>query len=575
MNRPANDERRRTDVWDNLTLVRHGESTANEVNRFAGALDVPLSSLGLAQARRAAQSWDGQPFDQVYVSPMVRTRETACRLLRQIGGGTPPDWPIRIDQRLVERDFGRFTLQNKTRLQQRIGLEDYEAALYTPADHLHEGESFEAFRGRLLGFLKHELYPRLARGERVLVVAHKYVIELMARLILRLREDEGFDLRLPNGQLIAGGRLDRYVAGESPRGNRLRDWLVLRHSAVLSLAAGAGLATNALFPDWSVGTGWLIALLMFATTIALAQLALQPPNRLPGDPILSPLRLAARFVLLPWALAAALLAWPTLHDALSVNEWQAALLLIGAPAANSALVLSRASGGMVLPVVYAILISTLISVPNLALLIAPEAPKAFAPAASFGALAVLTLLIPLGIAQLGRQVQPIWTARQAERQGAWAVLALAAFVFLSFQNIPLDSFWPHGLLALALTLLLRLAALLATRWDSLYGLDDYFGAAYPNAFLAVLLANFLGNAEAVAVATWFGGLMFALSPLDDLLIRHLRGRQPMEKLRAYLRAGEASPLPQTCQMLQAASRPETPESPYADNGTLGKTGETS
>ena len=50
----------------------------------------------------------------------------------------------------------------------------------------------------------------------------KYVIELLTRLILRLPEDKGHDLRLPNAQIIAGGRLQRYVHRESP----VRNWFI-------------------------------------------------------------------------------------------------------------------------------------------------------------------------------------------------------------------------------------------------------------------------------------------------------------------------------------------------------------
>ncbi len=123
-------DRRHKYKWRNLFLVRHGESTANEVNRFAGAVDAPLTQLGRAQATKAARSWQGQIVDTVYVSPLTRAFQTAQIIhttLRTIEGGRPE---LTTDARLVERNFGSFTLRNKTLIQREIGLVSYEAALY-------------------------------------------------------------------------------------------------------------------------------------------------------------------------------------------------------------------------------------------------------------------------------------------------------------------------------------------------------------------------------------------------------------------------------------------------------------
>ena len=59
-------------------FIRHGESTSNERNIFAGVLDVDLTSFGRLQARRAGVDLKkkGTKFDAVYVSHMRRARQT-------------------------------------------------------------------------------------------------------------------------------------------------------------------------------------------------------------------------------------------------------------------------------------------------------------------------------------------------------------------------------------------------------------------------------------------------------------------------------------------------------------------
>jgi broad specificity phosphatase PhoE len=61
-----------------LYLARHGESTANAEGIFAShRIDAPLSNNGLRQARELARWLKGTPISAVYVSPLLRARQTA------------------------------------------------------------------------------------------------------------------------------------------------------------------------------------------------------------------------------------------------------------------------------------------------------------------------------------------------------------------------------------------------------------------------------------------------------------------------------------------------------------------
>ena len=59
-----------------LYLIRHGESTANEEHKHAGWQQVSLSEKGRADALRAGTLLRGISFDRVYVSDLVRAKET-------------------------------------------------------------------------------------------------------------------------------------------------------------------------------------------------------------------------------------------------------------------------------------------------------------------------------------------------------------------------------------------------------------------------------------------------------------------------------------------------------------------
>ena len=62
-----------------LVLVRHGEP--EWVRDGFSVDDPPLTTRGHEQAERLADRLAGEHFDQIYVSPMTRARQTAAPLL--------------------------------------------------------------------------------------------------------------------------------------------------------------------------------------------------------------------------------------------------------------------------------------------------------------------------------------------------------------------------------------------------------------------------------------------------------------------------------------------------------------
>jgi len=78
-----------------LWLIRHGLTKLGEEKRYQGALDEGLSECGHAELKRA----DFIP-PRVYVSPMLRARETAAILFPEAEQIVVPD--------LREMDFGVF-----------------------------------------------------------------------------------------------------------------------------------------------------------------------------------------------------------------------------------------------------------------------------------------------------------------------------------------------------------------------------------------------------------------------------------------------------------------------------------
>lgn len=506
-----NRQKRNRQKWKNLSLIRHGESTCNEVNRFAGAVDAPLSPLGEAQARKASKQWRDSAPDRIYASPLQRAHRTAELVFPDFATGIgAEETGVILDARIQERDFGDFTLRNKAFLQSEMGLANYETALYGDNKQNQDGESFSALYRRVLSFLRDELHPLLVRGMRIVVVAHKYVIELLARLILRMPEHGGYDLRLPNASLLNASKLDSYLRQESRFGNNLREWIVLNHSFLMMVSLALGLITHKLTPDLQIPPLMSMGLLTIAATIGLTRVGLRGSRS--STPVFSIQLTIMRYAVLP--LGVGLIAYLNPQ-----HEWLTWLAIIfAAPAAASGIIISRSTGGMVLPTAYTILGSTLVGALFIPLLLSllgvtDVAGSVFVLLITSGSV----LLIPIALSYMMRSLNPINTARFAEHNAAAAVLLIVLFIFLSAQRLDLDSFNSYGWYALITGIILRIVAFGMARRGSLYAIDDYVAMSYPNLFLVIILASLLQMDELSVFATWLLLPMFALAPVDQWL----------------------------------------------------------
>ncbi|OAV99936.1 hypothetical protein PTTG_01448 [Puccinia triticina 1-1 BBBD Race 1] len=66
-----------------LTLVRHGESTDNIINIWAGHRDATLTNFGHAQAQRLGASFKDQDFHRIFCSDLKRAHLTANQIRLQ------------------------------------------------------------------------------------------------------------------------------------------------------------------------------------------------------------------------------------------------------------------------------------------------------------------------------------------------------------------------------------------------------------------------------------------------------------------------------------------------------------
>lgn len=105
-----------------LVIVRHGESSWNQENRFCGWFDADLSEKGMEEAKRGAQAIKdaGMKFDICYTSVLKRAIKTLWTIME----GTDQMWlPVIRTWRLNERHYGGLTGLNKAETAEKHGEE--------------------------------------------------------------------------------------------------------------------------------------------------------------------------------------------------------------------------------------------------------------------------------------------------------------------------------------------------------------------------------------------------------------------------------------------------------------------
>ncbi len=186
-----------------LVLVRHGESAGNVARDEAEVrgldrihleatrdTDVPLSKLGERQAEALGRWLGEQPPERrptaVLTSPYVRAIRTAEIALQ---AGRLSAGPLRIDERLREREFG--VLDRLTRRGIEREFPDQVRLRSALGKFYHRppgGESWCDVILRLRSVM--ETVSRELRGERVLLVCHSVVVLCFRYLLEQLTEEQ-------------------------------------------------------------------------------------------------------------------------------------------------------------------------------------------------------------------------------------------------------------------------------------------------------------------------------------------------------------------------------------------------
>ena len=179
-----------------VVLIRHGESQWNLENRFTGWVDVPLSPKGEQEAREAGEKLRAFRFDHAFTSVLTRAIRTLEIVLDVIGQS---GLPVEQHQALNERMYGELQGLNKTETAEKYG--EAQVKLWRRSYDVRPpgGESLQDTADRVLPYYREHIWPRLAKGETLLVVAHGNSLRALVMHLDRLSREDVLELNIPTG----------------------------------------------------------------------------------------------------------------------------------------------------------------------------------------------------------------------------------------------------------------------------------------------------------------------------------------------------------------------------------------
>ncbi len=207
-----------------IVLLRHGESTWNQENRFTGWTDVGLSAKGLAEAKAAGALLrnEGHEFDLAFTSVLKRAIKTLWVVLEEMDRM----WiPVIHSWRLNERHYGALQGLNKAETAAKFGdaqVKIWRRAYETAPPPLADGdprleisdpryaelapgafprtECLKDTVTRFLPFWHATIAPTIRSGKHVIIVAHGNSLRALVKYLDTVSDTDIVELNIPTGQ---------------------------------------------------------------------------------------------------------------------------------------------------------------------------------------------------------------------------------------------------------------------------------------------------------------------------------------------------------------------------------------
>ena len=178
-----------------ICIARHGETDWNRLGILQGWLEVPINALGRQQAVTLAKNLARENFSAVWTSPLARALETA-QIVASALHLPPPSSHVG----LREKHFGAVQGVPKNELAELNPALLEQILRRNPAAEFVGGETMDEFADRVIEAIE-DIGAR-HRGERILVITHGWVMDVVTRHIAGHPRHAVLHVKRKNGESV-------------------------------------------------------------------------------------------------------------------------------------------------------------------------------------------------------------------------------------------------------------------------------------------------------------------------------------------------------------------------------------
>lgn len=181
-----------------LALVRHGQSQWNAKNLWTGWTDISLTELGRDEARQSAKKLIGISWNKVFISDLVRAKETYLEIARELN----LKLPIQANEEIKERDYGDLTGRDKDEVLKEVGQQQFDLWHRSWDVAPPGGESLKDVSERVVPYFLSTILPELKKGKNVLICAHGNSLRALMKYLEGISDADVSKLELATGQVV-------------------------------------------------------------------------------------------------------------------------------------------------------------------------------------------------------------------------------------------------------------------------------------------------------------------------------------------------------------------------------------
>lgn len=203
-----------------IFLIRHGDTEYNAKAIFRGAMDIPLSGIGIEQARLTGSELEATRISLILSSPLSRALDTA----KMIAEKQSPHPALRTDVSFTDTHFGDWQGRSQDEVATDYPdlfsqwLNEPHRVCFPGGECLHD--AFLRASSRLMSLVSDQ------SDDITAIVTHRVIIKLLVLFILGLPESEFWRIHIDTCGISA--------IDYDPTRNR---FILVRHNCVSHLSS--------------------------------------------------------------------------------------------------------------------------------------------------------------------------------------------------------------------------------------------------------------------------------------------------------------------------------------------------